>query len=84
MINYKTSPNLVGALQERFQSRGIMPQYRVVHTEGARHPPTFIFQVLYYYTAVGREPQTTGVFKIRERIQLLLLLVSQNSQCSQQ
>ena len=31
--------------QERFQSRGITPQYRVVQAEGASHAPTFSFQV---------------------------------------
>ena len=44
MSNYETNP--VGALQERFQSRGITPQYRVVQAEGASHAPTFSFQVL--------------------------------------
>ena len=43
MSNYETNP--VGALQERFQSRGITPQYRVVQAEGASHAPTFSFQV---------------------------------------
>lgn len=42
--NYETNP--VGALQERFQSRGITPQYRVVQAEGASHAPTFSFQVI--------------------------------------
>lgn len=36
----------MGALQERFQSRGITPQYRVVQAEGASHAPTFSFQVI--------------------------------------
>lgn len=44
MSNYETNP--VGALQERFQSRGITPQYRVVQAEGASHAPTFAFQVI--------------------------------------
>jgi len=44
MSNYETNP--VGALQERFQSRGITPQYRVVQAEGASHAPTFSFQVI--------------------------------------
>jgi len=44
MSNYDTNP--VGALQERFQSRGITPQYRVVQAEGASHAPTFSFQVI--------------------------------------
>jgi len=42
--NYETNP--VGALQERFQSRGITPQYRVVQAEGLSHAPTFSFQVI--------------------------------------
>ena len=42
--SYETNP--VGALQERFQSRGITPQYRVVQAEGASHAPTFSFQVI--------------------------------------
>jgi len=33
-------------LQERFQSRGITPTYRVVQAEGASHAPTFSFQVI--------------------------------------
>lgn len=44
MSNYDTNP--VGALQERFQSRGINPTYRVVQAEGASHAPTFSFQVI--------------------------------------
>lgn len=44
MSNYETNP--VGALQERFQSRGITPTYRVVQAEGASHAPTFSFQVI--------------------------------------
>merc|ERR1719471_14364 len=44
MSSYETNP--VGALQERFQSRGITPQYRVVQAEGASHAPTFSFQVI--------------------------------------
>ena len=36
----------MGALQERFQSRGINPQYRVVQAVGASHAPTFSFQVI--------------------------------------
>ena len=43
MAQYETNP--VGALQERFQSRGIPPNYKVVQTEGASHCPTFTFQV---------------------------------------
>jgi hypothetical protein len=31
--------------QERFQSRGITPTYRVVQAEGASHAPTFSYQV---------------------------------------
>jgi len=44
MSNYETNP--VGALQERFQSRGITPTYRVVQADGASHAPTFSFQVI--------------------------------------
>lgn len=44
MSNYETNP--VGALQERFQSRGITPTYRVVQAEGASHAPTFSYQVI--------------------------------------
>ncbi|XP_023336906.1 RISC-loading complex subunit tarbp2 isoform X2 [Eurytemora carolleeae] len=44
MSNYETNP--VGALQERFQSRGITPVYRVVQAAGASHAPTFSFQVI--------------------------------------
>merc|ERR1719312_890176 len=44
MSNYETNP--VGALQERFQSRGITPAYQVVQAEGASHAPTFSFQVI--------------------------------------
>merc|ERR1712020_107020 len=43
MAQYETNP--VGALQERFQSRGIPPTYKVIQTEGASHCPTFTFQV---------------------------------------
>lgn len=43
MAQYETNP--VGALQERFQSRGIPPNYKVIQTEGASHCPTFTFQV---------------------------------------
>ena len=43
MAQYDTNP--VGALQERFQSRGIPPNYKVVQTEGASHCPTFTFHV---------------------------------------
>ena len=42
--SYETNP--AGALQERFQSRGITPNYRVVQAEGASHAPTFSFQVI--------------------------------------
>ena len=42
--SYETNP--VGALQERFQSRGITPQYRVVQAKGASQPPTFSCQVI--------------------------------------
>lgn len=40
---YYTNP--VGALQERFQSQGITPNYRVLQAEGASHCPTFTYQV---------------------------------------
>ena len=43
MSTYETNP--VGALQERFQSRGINPVYHVVQAEGASHCPTFTYQV---------------------------------------
>ena len=43
MSNYKSNP--VGALQERFQSRGMKPQYKVVKASGASHAPTFSFLV---------------------------------------
>ncbi len=43
MSQYNSNP--VGALQERFQSRGIMPNYRMVQAEGASHCPTFSYQV---------------------------------------
>ena len=43
MNQYNSNP--VGALQERFQARGIMPTYRMVQAEGASHCPTFSYQV---------------------------------------
>ena len=43
MSQYSTNP--VGALQERYQSRGVAPEYRMVQAEGASHCPTFSFQV---------------------------------------
>ena len=43
MSQYTTNP--VGALQERYQSRGVAPEYRMVQAEGASHCPTFSFQV---------------------------------------
>jgi len=43
MSTYETNP--VGALQERFQSRGINPVYQIIQAEGASHCPTFTFQV---------------------------------------
>ncbi len=53
MAQYQSNP--VGALQERFQSRGIAPQYRMVQAEGASHCPTFSFQVLVAdYLAMGK------------------------------
>lgn len=43
MSQYETNP--VGALQERFQSRGVLPSYRVVKFEGMSHNPVFTYQV---------------------------------------
>jgi len=43
MAQYETNP--IGALQERFQSRGIIPDYKFLNTDGASHCPTFTFQV---------------------------------------
>ena len=43
MSQYNTNP--VGALQERYQSRGITPDYRMVQAQGASHCPTFTYQV---------------------------------------
>ena len=43
MSTYETNP--VGALQERFQSRGISPTYQIIQAEGASHCPTFTYQV---------------------------------------
>jgi len=43
MSQYSSNP--VGALQERYQSRGVAPEYRMVQAEGASHCPTFSFQV---------------------------------------
>lgn len=43
MSTYETNP--VGALQERFQSRGIVPTFEIIQSEGASHCPTFTFQV---------------------------------------
>jgi dsRNA-specific ribonuclease len=43
MSLYETNP--VGALQERYQSRGILPSYQVVQFEGMSHNPTFTYQV---------------------------------------
>ena len=37
--------NPVGALQERYQSRGIFPNYRVVQVEGMSHNPFFTYEV---------------------------------------
>ena len=37
--------NPVGALQERFQSRGVQITYMMVQADGASHCPTFAFQV---------------------------------------
>ena len=43
MAQYETNP--IGALQERFQSRGIIPDYKFLQTEGQSHCPSFTFQV---------------------------------------
>ena len=43
MSNYETNP--VGALQERFQSRGIVPIFSIIQSEGASHCPIFTYQV---------------------------------------
>ena len=43
MSTYDTNP--VGALQERYQSRGLTPTYQIIQAEGASHCPTFTFQV---------------------------------------
>jgi len=52
MSQYDTNP--VGALQERYQSRGILPFYRVVHFEGMSHNPVFTYQVtIGEMTAIG-------------------------------
>ena len=42
-LNGGTNP--IGALQERFQSHGIVPIYQVVHVEGTNHSPTFSVKV---------------------------------------
>ena len=44
MSKYDTNP--IGALEERFQSQGITPQYRELKAEGASHTPTFNFEVI--------------------------------------
>ena len=41
----KMDTNPVGALQERYQSRGIFPNYRVVQVEGMSHNPFFTYEV---------------------------------------
>merc|ERR1719474_730931 len=43
MAQYETNP--IGALQERFQSRGIIPDYKFLNTDGQSHCPSFTFQV---------------------------------------
>ena len=43
MSNYESNP--VGALQERFQSRGIVPTFQIIQSEGASHCPIFTYQV---------------------------------------
>ena len=43
MAQYETNP--IGALQERFQARGMIPEYRFLQTDGASHCPVFTFEV---------------------------------------
>jgi hypothetical protein len=43
MSNAETNP--VGALQERFQSRGIAPDFELIQSEGASHCPVFTYKV---------------------------------------
>eukprot|EP00095_Tigriopus_kingsejongensis_P007331 maker-scaffold589_size129586-snap-gene-0.37 protein:Tk07331 transcript:maker-scaffold589_size129586-snap-gene-0.37-mRNA-1 annotation:"loquacious" len=45
-MSHQYHSNPVGALQERFQSNGFLPQYRVVQADGAPHCPIFSYQVL--------------------------------------
>jgi len=53
-MNYQHS-NPVGALHERFQSRGMKPKYQVIKATGAAHAPTFSFQVVMGdLTSLGR------------------------------
>ena len=53
MSQYNTNP--VGALQERYQSRGITPDYRMVQAQGASHCPTFTYQVFVEeYISMGK------------------------------
>ena len=63
--SYETNP--VGALQERFQSRGITPQYRVVQAEGASHAPTFSFQVILGDLTATGSGSSKKQAKVRER-----------------
>ena len=51
--------NPVGALQERYQSSGIFPNYRVVQVEGMSHNPFFTYQV----NIVGMNAIGTGKSK---------------------
>lgn len=75
--SYETNP--VGALQERFQSRGITPQYRVVQAEGASHAPTFSFQVILGdLTATGSgssKKQAKVGEREKERVEFLIFLL---------
>jgi len=43
MTNYTSNP--VGSLQERFQSHGTKPHYKLVKVSGSAHDPTFSCQV---------------------------------------
>ena len=43
MSNSETNP--VGALQERFQSRGVAPEFELIQSEGASHCPIFTYKV---------------------------------------
>ena len=60
--------NSVGALQERFQSRGITPQYRLVQVEGAStHDPTFSYEVIVGNLIATGSGSSKQRAKVRER-----------------